>query len=315
MGPLVNLCRVTFTQLRTFLAVVDTGSVHAAATRLGISAPAVSGAVGSLQRELGVTLLDREGRGVKVTRAGRVFAEYARRILRLTAAAGDAARETLDATRGRIRIAAVTTAGEHVLPRFLASFRAGYPRTEMSLEVGNRDRVWAALDNYEVDLAIGGRPPAGGRFESVATRPNLLVLVAARTGATAVREVQVADIAAQVLLMREEGSGTRSTAEELLDELGILPARVTVSSNGAIRESVSAGLGITLISRDAVTRQLEAATLEEWRCPPLPYERAWHVAKRRDEELPPTATLFLDHLAGRAEDDGGFTLVTREVPE
>lgn len=304
---------MTFTQLRTFLAVVDQGSVHQAAARLLVSAPAVSGAVGSLQRELGVTLLERDGRGVKVTAAGTVFADYARRILRLTDTAGEAARETLDATRGTVRIAAVTTAGEHVLPRFLASFRTLHPNTEMSLEVGNRDRVWEALDNYEVDLAIGGRPPAGPRFQSVATRPNLLVMVAARSGDAAVRDVEVADLAGEVLLLREPGSGTRSTAEELLDELGIVPATLTVSSNGAIRESVGAGLGVTLISRDAVARELAAGSLEEWRCPPLPYERAWHLVTRHGEVLPPTASLFLSHLATTSNGDQGFTLVGPEA--
>ncbi len=319
---------MTFTQLRTFIAVVDAGSVHRAAGLLGVTAPAVSGAVGALQRELGVTLLERDGRGVRVTGAGTVYAEYARRILRLTESAGRAAMETLDATRGRVRLAAVTTAGERVLPPYLATFRTRFPDAELSLEVGNRDRVWHALDHDEVDLAIAGRPPAGGRFASLAARPNLLVMVAAGSGASSVRDVDVDQLASEVVLMREQGSGTRSTAEQLLDELGIAPTTLTFSSNGAIRESVGAGLGITLISRDAVARELAAGTLEEWRCPPLPYERAWHAVTRRNEQLPPTTALFLDHLveggdggdglgAGGPARDGeaAFTLVGPPAPE
>ncbi|MDP9072358.1 MAG: LysR substrate-binding domain-containing protein [Actinomycetota bacterium] len=102
------------------------------------------------------------------------------------------------------------------------------------------------------------------------------------------------------------GSGTRSTAEELFDELGIVPTTLTLASNGAIRESVLVGLGITLISRDAVGRELEQGHLEEWQCPGLRRERSWHVVGRAGEELPATAALFLAHLGspGRPGHDG-----------
>src|SRR5215213_1397076 len=129
-------------------------------------------------------------------------------------------------------------------------------------------------------------------------------------GTPAVREVEVETLARSVVLVREEGSGTRGTAEELLDELGIDPRTLTLGSNGAIRESVQVGLGITLISRDAVVRELDEGALEEWRCADLPRHRAWHVVARADEHLPATAGLFLTHLVGPAGD--GFTLA-REV--
>jgi len=107
----------------------------------------------------------------------------------------------------------------------------------------------------------------------------------------------VADLGRRVWLLREPGSGTRSTTEELFDALGIVPPTLTLGSNGAIRESVQVGLGITLISRDAVARELEQGELEEWAVPGGPHERSWHVVGRTDEELPATARLFLAHLA------------------
>lgn len=297
---------MTFTQLRAFVEVVATGSVHGAAERLMVSQPAVSAALSSLQREVGVALLARAGRGLEVTPAGVVFAQRARQILRLLEDATSAAQETLDPERGRVRLAAVTTAGEHVAPRFLATFRSTYPNAELSLEVGNRDRVWTMLAEREVDLSIGGRPP-GDAFVTLATRPNVLVLVAAGSGAPTVREVSVAELARQTLLVREPGSGTRSTAEELYDELGVSPkATLTVGSNGAIRESVQVGLGITLISRDAVARELEDGALEEWRCPTLPRQRAWHLVARASDDLPVTAGLLVEHLTSLGAD--GFSL-------
>lgn len=303
---------MTFNQLRTVVEVVSCRSVSQAARNLVVSPPAVSAAIGALERELGVPLVGRAGRGLVVTPAGEVFARYARQMLSLLETATAATVEALDPERGRVRLAAVTTAGEHVVPRYLASFRARYPEAGVALEVGNRDRVWDALEQREADMAVGGRPPAGGRFVTLATRPNVLVLVAAGTGEPTVRQVEIGTVAGSVLLLREEGSGTRGTAEELLEEMGVAPRTLTLGSNGAIRESVQVGLGITLISRDAVARELDEGTLQEWRCADLPRQRAWHVVARADEHLPATAELFLAHLA--ASDHDGFTLVPEPSP-
>ena len=300
---------MTFNQLRTFVEVATCGSVIDAARALLVSPPAVSAAVGSIEKELGIKLVERAGRGLVVTPAGVVFARYASQILALLETGKSATAEALDPERGQLRLAAVTTAGEHVVPRFLATFRARHPEAGITLEVGNRARVWDALEHHEADLAVGGRPPGGGRFVTLATRPNVLVLVAAGRGTPSSRDVDVETVARSVVLLREEGSGTRSTAEELLDELGVDPRTLTLGSNGAIRESVQVGLGITLISRDAVARELEEGTLEEWRCGGLPRERGWHVVARAHEPVPATAGLFLSHLGS-----DGFTLVRDASP-
>ncbi|MGH8934534.1 MAG: LysR substrate-binding domain-containing protein [Egibacteraceae bacterium] len=297
---------MTLTQLRAFVEVAVTGSVRQAAAQLVVSQPAVSAAVAALERDLGVALVAPDGRGLELTPAGRVFAGYARQVLGLLEEGRAAAAGQLHPERGRIRLAAVTTAGEHVLPPFLAAFRARYPQAEITLEVGNRSRVWELLGYREVDVVIGGRPPANRRFTSLASRPNPLVVVAASQRSHD-EEVTVQQLASQVWLMREPGSGTRSTVEEFFDDLGISPPTLTLGSNGAIRESVRAGLGVTLISRDAVARELEQGALEEWRGPGLPVERAWHAVGRAGEDLPPTATLFLAGLTTHTE-PGHFQL-------
>jgi len=292
---------LTLTQLRTFLEVASSESVQQAAARLYVSPPAVSAALAALQREVGVALVAREGRGVRLTPAGRVFESYARRVLGLLDEGIVAAAGKLRPEAGRVRVAAVTTAGEHVLPRYLASFRSRYPEAEIALEVGNRARVWGLLDNHDVDLVIGGRPVGDGRFVTLATRPNTLMVVAAprsRDGRhpPLSRTVDAAELSTRVWLLRELGSGTRSTTEELFEELGVFPRTLTLGSNGAIRESAQACRGVTLISRDAVARELEGGQLEEWHGAGLRRERAWHVAGRAGEELPATAALFLRHL-------------------
>ena len=303
---------MTLTQLRAFVAVAAAGSVHGAAAQLVVSQPAVSAAIGALQRELGLALVAREGRGLVVTPAGRVFAGYARQVLGLLDEGREAAAGRVHPERGRLRAAAVTTAGEHVLPRFVASFRSRYPDAEIVLEVGNRSRVMDLLEHREVDFLIGGRPPTDGRMSSVASRPNALAVVALpdpgkRARRQVRRPVTASELAAQVWLLREPGSGTRATAEEFFDAIGISPRTLTIGSNGAIRESVLAGLGVTLISRDAVARELDEQALQEWRGPGLPIERAWHVVTRAGEELPATAQLFVSELVAGGS-PGSFRL-------
>lgn len=288
---------MTIGQLRTFLAVAATGSVRAAAEQLVVTQPAVSAALAALQREVGVALVERSGRGLVVTAAGLAFASHARRALGLldagvVAAAGAAAPE-----RGRLRLGAVTTAGERLVLPFLAAIRVRHPHVEVTLEVGNRRRIWELLVNHEVDLAIAGRPPVSLPVVTLATRPYDLVVVASRRGKARVRSVTLADLAGTTWLLREAGSGTRAATEEFLRSVDLDPPLLTLGSNGAVREGVLIGLGVTLVSRDAVSPELDQGVLEEWRCPPLPLRREWHVAAPVGDAPAPAARLFLDQLA------------------
>lgn len=273
-----------------------------AARSLVVSQPAVSAALASLQAELGVRLVERDGRGLRLTEAGTVLAGYGRRILGMWQEAAVAAASAAAPERGRLRLAAVTTAGEHVLPQLLASFRERYPEAEVVLEVANRTCLWSLLHEGGADLGIGGRPPVGGRLVSLASSGNDLVVVAAPQGSPlqgAPRAVGVEELGGQTWLLREPGSGTRSTAEELFEQLGMQPRVLTVGSNGALRESAIAGLGVALVSRAAVARQLASGELQEWRAGPLPLRRRWHLLCRSPGPLPATAALFRDCLLER----------------
>ena len=287
--------RLTLGQLRTFLAVASTGSVRAAADQLVVTQPAVSSALAAVRKQVGVALVARDGRGLRLTPAGEALAERARAALALLDEAVAAARGEADPDRGRLRLASVTTAGEHLAPPLLASFLADHPEVAVSLEVGNRRRVADLLSHHEVDLAIGGRPPPGA--ETLAVRANRLVVVGAPgVEAAAARAVTASELATATWLLREPGSGTRATAEAFLEDLGISPRILTFGSNGAVVESVRIGLGITLISADAVAGDLAAGRLEEWQHPGLPIERPWHLLGRAGEPLAPTPARFLAHL-------------------
>jgi LysR family transcriptional regulator, low CO2-responsive transcriptional regulator len=275
-------------RLRAYTAVADTGSVRAAAARLMVTESAVSAALAALTREVGVPLLERHGRGLRLTGPGRIFAGYAREILGLQEEGLAAARGDADPERARVRVAAVTTAGEHILPVVIASLRERHPGVALRLEVGNRERVWGLLAAHETDLVIAGRPPRSLDVAVRAVRRNELVVVG---------PPGVSDPAGATWLLREAGSGTRAACEALLAELDADPATLTLGSNGAVVAGALAGLGVTLVSRDAVAEALAAGRLAELAVPHTPLRRPWHAVSHRHAS--PAVELLVEHLCAQ----------------
>jgi len=277
---------VSQSRMRTFLAVADTGSVRAAAASLHVTEPAVSTALGQLRRVLGVDLVRREGRGVRLTAAGEVYAGYCRTIMGLLEQAYAAVQT---AEEGRLRLGAVATASEVVLPPALGAFRRLHPKVELSLVVAPRDQLFDHLRHHEVDLVLGGRPPHGAGFALRATRPNTLIVV----GAPGVH----ADLARTTWLMRSRGSGLRDTTLGLLNRLELDPPQLTLGTHGAVVASARSGLGITLVHADAVAGDLDRGDLVQLDVPRTPMARPWVVATA--PVAPSTAELFITHLTDR----------------
>ncbi len=281
---------LSLNQIRTFLEVAAGGSVRIAAERLVISQPAVSSALAGLQRTIGVPIVERDGRGVRLTAAGERLATYGRRIFALMDEAISEARAAADPALRRLSLAAVPTAAEQLLPELLSGFRAQRDAVNLDLEVANKDRVWELLAHWEADLVLAGRPPHHG-FVTLAVRSNAVVVVGSPD-----RAYSADDLARTTWLLREVGSGTRETTQAVFAQLGINPPAVTIGSNAAIRECVRIGLGISLLSRDAVARDVESGHLREIPTPITPLVRDWHLVAGSDRELSAGAHRFLAYV-------------------
>jgi DNA-binding transcriptional LysR family regulator len=281
---------ISLHQLRTFLDVARTGSVREVAKESVISQPAVSAALAGLQRELGVTLVERDGRGLRLTEAGREVEGAGRRVLALLEDLRLRAQAAAAPDAGRLRLGVVTTAAEHLVPELLAGFRERYPRANIELEVANRARTWDRLAYGEIELALGGRPPLDRAFRSLATSPNALVVVA-KPGTIG----DSGELKRATWLLREPGSGTRLATEEALETLDAAPPRLTIGSNGAILGCVRIGLGVSLLPLEAVAHDLADRTLAVVPTPFTPIERPWHLVASVDRELSPIAARFVEH--------------------
>lgn len=284
----------TNARLRALVELANTGSVRGAAERLVVTESAISSALSALSAEVGVPLMDRHGRGVRLTTAGHRYVEYARRILGLHTEAILAARGEVDPERGSVRLAAVTTAGELLIPALLASFSAKYPDVVCELEVGPRKALWPMLARHEVDVVVSGRPPADlDRIKVQAVSPNELVLVG--PPATA-RDFTPAGA---TWLLRERGSGTLATTTALLEDLEVSPPQMVLGSHGAVVAAAVAGLGVTLVHRQAVQRELDAGVLVELPVAGTPLNRPWHIATQ--STCTGTTELLIKHLLADRE--------------
>jgi len=271
---------VTLTQLVAFLTVVRRGSVTAAAEELVVTQPSVSAAVSALERELGVRLTERAGRTVRPTAAGAAYAPYAADVLGLLDQGGRAAREAEEARPHTLRISAVTTAGEYLVPQLIQAFRERRPEVEISLDVGNREVVFQRILDHKVDVAVTGRIPDDERLEGKDFADNEFVLVTAAGDELARRRwVSMEELAGRPWLLREEGSGTRTLCEEYLASRGIAPTVLTLGSNGAIKQAARAGLGVALQSRVAVELELRLGLLDTITPRGGLPERRWHVVR------------------------------------
>jgi len=271
---------VTLTQLVSFLTVVRRGSVTAAAEELVVTQPSVSAAVSALERELGVRLTERSGRTLRATPAGAAYVPYAADVLGLLEQGARAAREAAEQEPHMLRISAVTTAGEYLVPQLIQAFRERHPDVEISLDVGNRKVVFQRVLDHRVDVAITGRIPDDDRLTGAEFADNEFVLITAPGDPLSKRRwVAVEELARRPWLLREPGSGTRTLCEEFLASRGIEPTVLTLGSNGAIKQAARAGLGVALQSRVAVELELGMGLLGTISPRGGLPERHWHVVR------------------------------------
>lgn len=295
----------TFRQLATFHAVARLGSVSAAADEMHLTQPAVSLQIASLEESARTPLLQRTGRGIRLTEAGELLDGYARRILELWREAGEEMATLQGVFSGTLRVGAITTA-EYLLPPMLVTFANEHPGVKVNLQVGNRDEIVRMLGSQEIDLAIMGRPPVELKTVSTpfAKHPMAFLVSpqhALMQGAKP-KPVTMAQLSEQRILVRERGSGTRATIERLFKDAG-LPLRIgsEMSSNEAIKHMCAAGFGVAFLSMHTCVLEMEAGVLALLPMEHNPIERDWHVMHLASRQLPQVALAFERFLVERGQ--------------
>ncbi|MFF4153080.1 LysR family transcriptional regulator [Streptomyces sp. NPDC001651] len=247
--------------MELLLAVARLGSLGGAARELGITQPAASSRIRSMERQLGVALVDRSPRGSRLTDAGALVTDWARRVVE-AAEAFDAGAQALRVRRdSRLRVAASMTIAEYLLPGWLLALRAQRPDTAVSLHAGNSAAVAERLLADEADLGFveGLTVPTG--LDSVVIAHDNLIVVAAPGHAWSRRRrpLDAAELAATPLILREKGSGTRQVLDAALG--GLARPLIELSSTTAVKAAAVSGAGPAVLSELAVGEELSMRRL------------------------------------------------------
>ena len=277
-------------QLAAFCAVVERKSFSQAAERLGVTQPAVSLQIRSLEQRLGRQLLDRSGRRVEPTEAGRRLYASAQRVL----AAEEHLLEDLDADdegaiTGTLELGASTGPGGTVVPLLLCEFQQQHPDVRVRLTVSDTQTVVDRVAERELELGIVG---AGRRHRGVAFEPffrDEVVLACSADHRLAGETVSLDDLKGEKLIVMQEGAGVRQVIEDELRKAGMrlrdLDVQLELGLQESVRSAVLAGHGIAFISRLAIEADLAAG----------------RIATARVRGLDPVREIFLARATGRSE--------------
>lgn len=242
--------------LELLLAVARLGSLGGAARELGITQPAASSRVRSMERQLGVALVDRSPRGSRLTDAGALVTDWARRIVEAAEAFDAGAQALRDRRDSRLRVAASMTIAEYLLPGWLLALRSQRPDTAVSLLAGNSASVAERLLSDEADVGFveGVTVPPG--LDSAVIAHDRLIVVTAPTHAWARRRRPLAteELATTPLILREKGSGTRQVLDTALG--GLARPLIELSSTTAVKAAAVSGAGPAVLSELAVGEEL-----------------------------------------------------------
>ena len=291
-------------QLAAFCAVVERRSFSQAAERLGVTQPAVSLQVRSLEKRLGRRLLDRSGRRVEPTEAGLRLYRGAQRLLALeeqlvaeVADAGDGA------LAGELTIGASTGPAAIVVPLLLCEFQQHNPGVHVALTVGDTQRIVDEVAERRLELGIVG---ASRRHRGVRFEPFLrdeIVLAVPPGHRFAGRSLTLEDLREEPLIVMQEGAGVRQIVEDELRRVGIrlrdLDVRLELGLQESVRSAVQAGYGVTFISRRAVESELAAGTLAEARVEGLDATREISLARAAGRSATRAADAFVEFASER----------------
>ena len=289
---------MNFSQLKAFLAVAQDGSFSRAAEKLYLTQPAVSKQIQALEEALGMRLFDRVGRSILLTEAGNILRDHAHIVFQTLEEARETITQLRGLQRGHLRISAASTIGTYMLPQPLGELKAQFPGIEISLAITNKARVVQQVLNHEVELGFVGPPVEPAELEREEYLLDELVLILAPTHRLAREEsVGVAELAEEVFILREQGSGTREIMEEELGRVHVsLKKAMELGSTEAIKQAVAANLGVSIVSKFAISLEILQGRLAVARLPELNLRRQLFVIHHGGRTLSPAAQEFCSLL-------------------
>jgi len=294
-----------------FRAVAEARGFSRAAENVHVSQPAISMQVGELEAQLGLTLFHRLPRGVKLTAAGQLLLDYARRLGALADEAERAMAEVKGLCRGRLAIGASTTIGVYLLPNLLGDYRRRYPDIDLQFDISNTEDIENRLVDGTLDAGLTeGLPPKRDELESAVFLRDELVPIGRLDHPrlkTSSEPFTLRQLCAEPMIMREPGSGTREVIENALAKRGQKLQRIpmVLGSTEAIKRAVAAGLGVAIVSHLTIQTELASGQLAILPVRGFQLTRPLHRLCWRNRAKDPATVAFFSLLERRFPLDGG----------
>ncbi|OHD63640.1 MAG: hypothetical protein A2176_05770 [Spirochaetes bacterium RBG_13_51_14] len=290
-------------QLRSFLEVLNENSFTRASRKLKVGQATISHHISQLEKALGVTLINRAGRDISVTPAGKIFRAFCEKTFTsVDALASDLGKGI---PPGVTCIAASTIPAAYLLPKILVAANRECPGAVYRLVVADSRESVEMVKEGRADIGIVGKEYRHSSLSYTPVCRDEIVLVGPRSCPD---RVAVADLPRMPFIIREPGSGTRKTCEEELGRHGIAPSVMRVvmecSSTEGIKESIAAGMGVSFISRLAVSREIGLNVLKIIDVSGLSISRSFYFVRTGSKGLTRSGTLILDLLTGFGKGNG-----------
>ncbi|HXK33807.1 MAG TPA: LysR family transcriptional regulator [Dehalococcoidia bacterium] len=249
-------------QIEAFVQVAQHRSFSKAADALFLTQPSVTARIQSLERDLGESLFERNGRGVRLTEMGSAFLPYARRALKALQEGRDAIDGMRNLDIGTLKLGSALTVSTYVLPRILKKYCASYPGVEVSVHTGRSEQVLQMVLSDDVHCALE-RTVHHPEIMTVPLYEDDLVLVAApehrlaRDGATSIEE-----IGREPLILFDKGSSYNQLIQGVFRQHGIVPRTLMeLDTIEATKKMVEEGLGVALLPKVSTEREFASGTL------------------------------------------------------
>jgi DNA-binding transcriptional LysR family regulator len=280
--------------LRTFTKVAEQRSFSRAGEIIHISQPAVSRAVRELEEQLGITLLERRGGQVRLTEAGAELYQHARAIFALEQSAMADLRGRQGLERGSLTVGASRTIGTYFLPPVIAEFLRQFPAIDVRIISENTELIQRRLMTYELDVAFVEGPVEDAMVDQTFWYEDELVILAHSSHPLLTRQpLQPSELDEERWVLREQGSGTRTITLALLEQAGVTVGRtIEVGGNGALVQSVAAGLGLAMVSSAAAREHLIVGKVKVLEFPAC-FKRSMHRIRLRNKPASPAAQALM----------------------
>lgn len=272
-------------QLQSLISVAKRGSITAAADELCLTQPAVTQQLQALEREFGLPLFERSGRGMRLTFAGESFLFYAQRSLALLAEGKRVMADMAGSRAGRLVLGSGVTTSIFHLPRWLSAFQAAYPGVEVIVRTGPSRQIAALCRDHQIDLGLVTSPLADDRLGRIAlfSEEIVLALPPGRFATPATHQ----DLESLPAILFSQGTGFREYLDEAFARAGVsLQIKMESDSVEAIKSFVAMGLGVSFLPRIAVEAEVKAGVIASCPIPGLPdLRRETHLIYRKDRYL------------------------------